>query len=92
MRAGDLSGALALYTQALEVRRDNPYLHYHRGLVQYRLGDLGAAEESFKRAVRLQRDYIEAHNLLAQVYYQQGRLEEAEEVKATVQLILAGKR
>jgi tetratricopeptide (TPR) repeat protein len=83
LRKGDFDLAVHWYERAIELQRNNPYVHFHLGLAKYRSGDVAASIAALKRAIALKHDYAEPYYLLARAYRAQGRFEDAERVSIT---------
>ncbi|HBN10217.1 MAG TPA: hypothetical protein DD435_16795 [Cyanobacteria bacterium UBA8530] len=72
-RAGNDSGAIEAYHQALSIQKDYPIALNNLGIAHYRSGDYPKAEENFKRAIALKGDYVQAVVNLGLVYFRTGR-------------------
>ncbi len=59
LHAGDLVGALAAYTRALELEPDRASVHYNLARIAARMGDRTKTLEHLVRAVELQTEYLE---------------------------------
>ena len=58
---GDLRGALAAFTKAIELNPKNPIAYTNRGLVRYKLGDFDGALADHTRAIELNPHLAEAY-------------------------------
>jgi serine/threonine protein kinase/predicted TPR repeat methyltransferase len=65
---GDLSGALAALTRAVELAPDFTEAYNNRGVVLSALGDLGAALRDFQRALELNPQHLQAYANRAQAH------------------------
>ncbi|HEY9764949.1 MAG TPA: tetratricopeptide repeat protein, partial [Chroococcales cyanobacterium] len=72
-RAGNDSGAIEAYHQAIAKQKDYPIALNNLGIAHYRHGDFPQAEENFKRAIALKGDYVQAVVNLGLVYFRTGR-------------------
>lgn len=76
--AGELSAALATYAKALEVRPDDPLLHFARGLARAAAGDLEGAERAYRESLELEPNQPLVHVNLGIARAAGGRPAEAE--------------
>jgi predicted O-linked N-acetylglucosamine transferase (SPINDLY family)/predicted SAM-dependent methyltransferase len=75
---GDLSGALALYRQAVEAAPDLAKGHFKLATVQARQGQPEEAEASYREAIRISPCYVEAYGNLGVLLFTGGNWDEAE--------------
>jgi hypothetical protein len=60
----------ALFKESAEKLTDNPMVHYHLGMVYYKIGDPNLAKGALQRALQLRRDFPgaeEAQQVLTQI-------------------------
>ncbi len=77
-KAGRIPEAIDLYTEVLQLDRDQPYALHLLGEIAHRAGRNERAVELIERAVTLMPELAEAHNNLGTAYQALGRLGEAE--------------
>lgn len=75
---GDISGALALYRQAVEAAPDLAKGYFKLATVQARQGLPDDAETSYREAIRLSPCYVEAYGNLGVLLFAGGNWDEAE--------------
>jgi Flp pilus assembly protein TadD len=75
---GNLTAALALYEQALDLDSGNPHALRASGIARVRMGDLGGAEALFRLVLARRPDDVAAMENLAVVLFDRGRGFEAE--------------
>ncbi|HUV35670.1 MAG TPA: tetratricopeptide repeat protein [Patescibacteria group bacterium] len=78
--AGDLEGALAHFTTAVEENKTYPDLYYQMGVIHHRLGAIEKAVENLERAVGLNNNYFEAICYLGIVLFEAGEKERADDL------------
>lgn len=78
--AGDLEGALAHFSTAVEENKTYPDLYYQMGVIHHRLGSTEKAVENLRRAVELNNSYFEAVCYLGIVLFEAGEKERADEL------------
>lgn len=76
-RAGDLQGAMALYTKLLAKNRKDIDLHMHAALAALDMGDNKTVRNLASKALKLEPSVSFAHNLLAIVEERAGHLKQA---------------
>lgn len=74
---GDVSGAIAQYTEAIRIRPDYPEAHNNLGPVLATQGKLDEAMKHFVEAIRLRPGYADAHSNLGVALASQGKFDEA---------------
>ncbi|MGI9212061.1 MAG: tetratricopeptide repeat protein, partial [Methylococcaceae bacterium] len=74
---GQPQQALAYLDRALQVRHDQPEIHYNRGIILQRLDRLEEAVTSYRNALKQDSRHLEARNNLGLVLQQLGRWNEA---------------
>ena len=61
-RAGDLEGAIEVFTGVIKTDPHHTLAYYNRGIVYEELGDTSLAFEDYTKAVEINPDYTEAYN------------------------------
>ena len=61
-RAGDLEGAIEVYTGVIKTDPHHALAYYNRGIVYEALGDILLAFEDYTKAIEIRPDYAEAYN------------------------------
>jgi tetratricopeptide (TPR) repeat protein len=61
-RAGDLEGAIEIYTGVINSDPQNALAYYNRAIVYEELGDTSRAFEDYTKAIEIRPDYAEAYN------------------------------
>ena len=72
---GDDLGAIADYTQAIQLKPDYTIAYYNRGIARYRTGDKQGAIEDYTQAIELNKDWGNASGTyygLLSAYYNRG--------------------
>jgi hypothetical protein len=59
--SGDYQGAIADYTQAIQLQPDLAAAYYNRGLVKYNLGDKQGAIADYNQAIKFKLDFADAY-------------------------------
>ncbi|GAB4295178.1 MAG: hypothetical protein Kow0098_17290 [Ignavibacteriaceae bacterium] len=76
LEAGNYSGAIKNYQDALKIEQDYR-IYYQLGIAQKKSGELEAAKNSFESCLKLKNDFEAGYNALGGVYYTMGNLAEA---------------
>ena len=61
-RAGDLEGAIEIYSGVINADPQNALAYYNRGIVYEELGDTSLAFGDYTKAIEIRPDYAEAYN------------------------------
>lgn len=61
-RAGDLEGAIEIYTGVINADPQNALAYYNRGIIYEELGDTSLAFEDYTKAIEIRPEYAEAYN------------------------------
>jgi Tfp pilus assembly protein PilF len=77
LREGKVSGAIAHFDQALEIKPDDAEAHTNLGIALYQTGKREEAMEHFQQALRINPNKAEAHGNLGIALAQTGKIEEA---------------
>ena len=73
----EIDEAIVQFRRALEIKPDQPAVHYNLGSVLADHGEVDEAMVHFQRALEIQPDYAEAHYRLGLALARRGRLDEA---------------
>jgi tetratricopeptide (TPR) repeat protein len=76
-RNHDYRTALAVWTDTVQKKPDNPRAHYNVGLELSNLGDKAGAIREYEEALRLKPAYLDPHMNLAAILLRDGRVAEA---------------
>ena len=86
-RNEDYRTDLALWSDTVAKRPENPFARVNLGIAQFQLGRVGEAGAQFAEAARLKPDYAAAHRNLGDALLRLGRLADAEaEFTAAIKL------
>src|SRR5689334_15031791 len=66
---GDYQGAIADFTQALQLNPNDADTYYNRGYAQHTLGDYDKAITDYSEAIRLNPNFTQAFSNRAYAYY-----------------------
>ncbi len=76
-KEGDVAGAIAQFSKALEIQPDDGEIHYNLGVTLFVKGDLEEAIAQYKTALAIAPDNAVFHNNLGTALYAKGAVDEA---------------
>jgi tetratricopeptide (TPR) repeat protein len=78
LQKGDAKGAAEAYREALELKPNDPGMHYNLSLALAKLGDIAGEKRELEKSIELGPDVAEVHNQLGILYMADGKVPEAE--------------